>query len=123
MLEHLAELVIKSAYPTLGEDPIFGPSLTRAQLDELGQRIKAHPDQYVAQKQVMSCTTPALIDDQVQPRRFVIRSFLAACGDSYAVMDGGLTRINPSSDSLVVSLQRGGGRRIRGFFPMARSVR
>jgi uncharacterized circularly permuted ATP-grasp superfamily protein/uncharacterized alpha-E superfamily protein len=109
VLENLPELVIKSAYPTLGEDPSFGRSLTRAQLEELGARIKAHPDQYVAQKQVMSCTTPALIDDQVQPRRFVVRSFLAACGDSYAVMDGGLTRINPSSDSLVVSLQRGGG--------------
>jgi uncharacterized circularly permuted ATP-grasp superfamily protein/uncharacterized alpha-E superfamily protein len=109
VLEHLSKLVIKSAYPTLGEDPIFGPSLTRAQLEDLGERIKAHPDQYVAQKQVMSCTTPALIDGQVQPRRFVVRSFLAACGDSYAVMDGGLTRINPSSDSLVVSLQRGGG--------------
>lgn len=109
VLEHLPELVVKSAYPTLGEDPIFGPSLTRAQLDELGERIKGHPDQYVAQAQVMCCTTPALIDDQVQPRRYVVRSFLAACGDSYAVMDGGLTRINPSSDSLVVSLQRGGG--------------
>lgn len=109
VLEHLPELVVKSAYPTLGEDPIFGPSLTRAQLDELGERIKGHPDQYVAQAQVMCCSTPALIDDQVQPRRYVVRSFLAACGDSYAVMDGGLTRINPSSDSLVVSLQRGGG--------------
>lgn len=109
VLENLPELVIKSAYPTLGEDPIFGRSLARAQVEELGTRIKAHPDQYVAQKQVMSCTMPALIDDQVQPRRFVVRSFLAACGDSYAVMDGGLTRINPSSDSLVVSLQRGGG--------------
>jgi uncharacterized circularly permuted ATP-grasp superfamily protein/uncharacterized alpha-E superfamily protein len=109
VLENLPELVIKSAYPTLGEDPIFGPSLARAQVEELGERIKAHPDQYVAQKQVMSCTMPALIDDRVQPRRFVLRSFLAACGDSYAVMDGGLTRINPSSDSLVVSLQRGGG--------------
>ena len=109
VLENLAELVIKSAFPTLGEDPIFAPSLTRSQLEELATRIKAQPDQYVAQKQVMSCTMPALIEDRVQPRRFVLRSFLAACGDSYAVMDGGLTRINPSSDSLVVSLQRGGG--------------
>ena len=109
VLENLPELVIKSAYPTLGEDPIFGPSLTRPQIDELAERIKAHPDQHVAQKLVMARTTPAWIDDQVQPRRFVVRSFLAASADSYAVMDGGLTRINPSSDSLVVSLQRGGG--------------
>ena len=29
VLDHLPEMVIKSAYPTRGEDPIFGPSLTR----------------------------------------------------------------------------------------------
>lgn len=56
----------------------------------------------------MSCTTPAFIDDQVQPRRFVVRSYLAAYGDSYTVMQGGLSRITKSNESLVVSLQKGG---------------
>ena len=63
---------------------------------------------YVAQKQVMSCTTPALIGEHVQPRRFVVRSYLSAYGDSYTVMNGGLSRITQSNDSLVVSLQKGG---------------
>ena len=27
VLEHLHELVIKSAYPTVGEDPVFGSNL------------------------------------------------------------------------------------------------
>ena len=108
VLEHLQEMVIKSAYPTVGEDPVFGPSLTRDELAELSRKIKDRPAKYVAQKQVMSCTTPALIDDQVQPRRFVVRSYLAAYGDSYTVMQGGLSRITKSNDSLVVSLQKGG---------------
>jgi uncharacterized circularly permuted ATP-grasp superfamily protein/uncharacterized alpha-E superfamily protein len=108
VLDHLEEMVIKSAYPTVGEDPVFGPSLTRGEIAELACKIQERPGQYVAQKQVMSCTAPALIEEQVQPRRFVVRSYLAAYGDSYAVMQGGLTRITKSNDSLVVSLQKGG---------------
>jgi len=108
VLEHLHEMVIKSAYPTRGEDPVFGTNLTRDQLAQLACKIKDRPGQYVAQKQVMSSTTPALIDEQVQPRRFVVRSYLAAYGDSFTVMHGGLTRITRSNDSLVVSLQKDG---------------
>jgi uncharacterized circularly permuted ATP-grasp superfamily protein/uncharacterized alpha-E superfamily protein len=109
VLENLAQMVIKPAYPTRGEDPVFGQELTKDQITELTRKIKTHPERYVAQNQLMSCTTPALIDDQVQPRRFVIRPYLAAHRGSYTVMNGALTRITPSKDSLVVSMQRGGG--------------
>jgi uncharacterized alpha-E superfamily protein len=109
VLEHLQGMVIKSAYPTQGADPVFGQQLTREELAELAAAIKSRPERYVAQNPVMSGTAPALVENQLQPRRFVIRSYLAASGDSYAVMDGALTRITPSVDSQVVSLQRGGG--------------
>ena len=109
VLEHLGRLVIKSAYPTVGEDPVFGQELTREGLETLAEKIKASPGKYVAQEQGMAGTTPALIDDHLQPRRFVVRPFLAARKDSYDVMNGALTRTTQSEDSLVVSLQRGGG--------------
>lgn len=109
VLENLPRMVIKSAYPTRGEDPVFGRNITRQHIAELAARIKSNPAQYIAQEQVMSWTTPALIDGEVQPRRLVVRAFLAAHGDSYTVMSGALTRITQSNDSLVVSLQRGGG--------------
>jgi uncharacterized circularly permuted ATP-grasp superfamily protein/uncharacterized alpha-E superfamily protein len=109
VVDHLGEMAIKSAYPTRGADPVFGRDLTREQLTLLARRIKAHPEQYVAQTQVMTCTTPALIGDHVEPRRFVLRTYLTAHGDSYVVMPGGLTRITKTADSLVVSMQRGGG--------------
>jgi uncharacterized circularly permuted ATP-grasp superfamily protein/uncharacterized alpha-E superfamily protein len=108
VMKHLSEVVIKSAYPTLGEDPVFGQNLTRAELSALERKIRARPARYVAQKQVMSCTTPALVGEEVQPRRFVVRSYLSAYGDSYTVMNGGLSRITQSNDTLVVSLQKGG---------------
>jgi uncharacterized circularly permuted ATP-grasp superfamily protein/uncharacterized alpha-E superfamily protein len=105
---HLPEMVVKSAYPTQGEDPVFGENLTREELGALEKKIRARPGRYVAQKQVMSCTTPALVGEDVQPRRFVVRSYLSAYGDSYTVMNGALSRITQSNDSLVVSLQKGG---------------
>jgi uncharacterized circularly permuted ATP-grasp superfamily protein/uncharacterized alpha-E superfamily protein len=106
--QHLPEMVIKAAYPTQGEDPVFGQNLTREQLTALEQKIRTRPACYVAQKQVMSSTAPALIGEQVQPRRFVVRSYLSAYGESYTVMNGALSRITQSNDSLVVSLQKGG---------------
>jgi uncharacterized circularly permuted ATP-grasp superfamily protein/uncharacterized alpha-E superfamily protein len=109
VLDHLGEMVIKSAYPTAGEDPVFGHALTKEKIAELATRIKAHPGRYVGQNEVVPCTTPALTNDRVRPRRFVVRSYLAAQADSYAVMQGGLTRITASDDSLIVSLQQGGG--------------
>jgi uncharacterized circularly permuted ATP-grasp superfamily protein/uncharacterized alpha-E superfamily protein len=109
VLEHLHEMVIKSAYPTQGADPVFGQELGREQLAELAAAIKSRPERYVAQNPVMSCTTPALIENQLQPRRFVVRCYLAASGDSFAMMEGALTRITPSIESQVVSLQHGGG--------------
>jgi uncharacterized circularly permuted ATP-grasp superfamily protein/uncharacterized alpha-E superfamily protein len=108
VVQHLGEMVVKSAYPTMGEDPVFGPELTREQLSALEQKIRARPARYVAQKQAMSCTTPALIGEEIQPRRFVVRSYLCSYGDSYTVMNGGLSRITQSNDTLVVSLQKGG---------------
>ena len=108
VIKHLNELVIKSAYPTRGEDPVFGPWLKTEELAALEKKIRARPARYVAQKQVMSRTTPALIGEELQPRRFVVRSYLSSYGDSYTVMNGGLTRITQSNDSLVVSLQKGG---------------
>ncbi len=109
VLDNLQQLVIKSAYPTRGEDPVFGPNLTQAQLEDVKAKIKSQPTQYVAQEQMMSWTTPALVENQARSRRFVVRAFLAARADSYTVMSGALTRITQSDDSLVVSLQRGGG--------------
>jgi uncharacterized alpha-E superfamily protein len=52
-------------------------------------------------------TTPVFIDERLQPRRWLLRSYLAARGESYVVMPGGLTRVAQDPDSVVVSNQAG----------------
>ena len=48
--EHLSNLVIKPAAPTLDFEPVFGARLSNAQRKEIVDRIEAKPGAYVAQE-------------------------------------------------------------------------
>ena len=54
-------------------------------------------------------SVPVWSDGVLAPRRVVLRVYIAAAGDSWIVMPGGLTRVSPSADTPVVSMQHGGG--------------
>jgi uncharacterized circularly permuted ATP-grasp superfamily protein/uncharacterized alpha-E superfamily protein len=109
VVEHLDELVIKPAYPAAGMEPVFGAGLTTAARAALIARIRREPHAFVAQEQVALSTAPVWSGDRVQPRHVVLRSYLVASDGAYHAMPGGLTRVATSRDSLVVSMQRGGG--------------
>jgi uncharacterized circularly permuted ATP-grasp superfamily protein/uncharacterized alpha-E superfamily protein len=109
VLAHLSRMVIKPASPSSRVEPTFGGNLSRGELAELVERIRARPRDYVGQEQLALSTTPVLAGDSLQPRHFVLRVFLAATADTFTVMPGGLTRYAAKPDSLVVSMQRGGG--------------
>jgi uncharacterized circularly permuted ATP-grasp superfamily protein/uncharacterized alpha-E superfamily protein len=109
VLTNLRRLVIKPSFPSWGVEPIFGEKLSRDQIQTLADRIRARPRDYVGQEQLDLSTAPVLADGSLRPRRFVFRAFLAAARDSFVVMPGGLTRTAAEPDSLVVSMQQGGG--------------
>jgi uncharacterized circularly permuted ATP-grasp superfamily protein/uncharacterized alpha-E superfamily protein len=109
VLENLARLVVKPAFPLGSSDPVICRELSKEQLAELAAKIQGRPGAWVGQEQVDSFSAPVLLDDQVQSRQLMVRAFLAASNGSYTVMPGGLTRVSKSADSLLVSLQKGGG--------------
>jgi uncharacterized circularly permuted ATP-grasp superfamily protein/uncharacterized alpha-E superfamily protein len=109
VVDNLESLVIKPAFPVVGHEPIFGSALAAAARDELLARVRARPHEYVAQEQVTLSTAPVWTRDGLQPRHVVLRTFGIATGDGYRVMPGGLARVATSRESLVVSMQRGGG--------------
>jgi uncharacterized circularly permuted ATP-grasp superfamily protein/uncharacterized alpha-E superfamily protein len=109
VLQNLARLVIKPAFPAPGSDPVFGGDLSAAEREALAAQITARPAAFVAQERVATYRTPVFTSGEVQSRRFVVRAYLTASGEGYAAMPGGLTRVTGSADSLVVSLQKGGG--------------
>ena len=110
VLEHLRELVIKPAVPgAAAMDPVFGGSLDDEERKNLSARIRARPAAFVGQEQVALSTAPIWAGDEVEPRRVSLRVFAARTGDHWATMPGALTRVSSARDSLVVSMQRGGG--------------
>ncbi len=109
VLDNLPYLVLKPAFPSRHTTPLFGGLLSKHQLEELSARIQKYPMQFVAQEHVMPTTLPSLAGESVQPRRFVVRAYLAATPGGYTVMPGGLTRITDTPESMDVSLQKGGG--------------
>lgn len=110
VLDKLPELVIKSSRFGAGmRDPVFGGDLTQAQLSDLTARIRARPRDYVAQERLPLSTAPTYSGEAFQPRHLSLRAFLVRRADDYEAMPGGLTRFASSHDSLVVSMQSGGG--------------
>lgn len=107
--DHLTNLVIKPASPYLDFETTFGPKLSLREREALLARIKADPGSYVAQEQVSLSTVPVARDGVLHNRHLVLRVFAVASGETYVVMPGGLSRITASLDSLVVSMQYGGG--------------
>jgi uncharacterized circularly permuted ATP-grasp superfamily protein/uncharacterized alpha-E superfamily protein len=109
VLENVSKLVIKPAFPTPGSDPRFGEELSKEHLAQLVARVTARPGDFVAQEHVASPTAPVLLNERLQPRRIVVRAYLAESDGSYTVMPGGLTRVTAHENALIVSLQKGGG--------------
>ncbi|MGP0071921.1 MAG: circularly permuted type 2 ATP-grasp protein [Bryobacteraceae bacterium] len=109
VLDHLGDLVLKPTFPGTRGDPIFGAALGEKEREALLDKVRAEPDRFVAQERVALSTVPVWEDGPLHPRHMVVRVYAVASGDSYAVMPGGLTRVSTSLDSMVVSIQRGGG--------------
>jgi uncharacterized circularly permuted ATP-grasp superfamily protein/uncharacterized alpha-E superfamily protein len=107
---NLERLVIKPAFPRPDVQPIFASQLSLAERQKLIEKMRVAPARYVGQEQASLSTVPVWEDGVFEPRHMVLRVFAVATGGgSYAVMPGGLTRFGASSDSLVVSMQGGGG--------------
>ncbi|HWN86932.1 MAG TPA: circularly permuted type 2 ATP-grasp protein, partial [Vicinamibacterales bacterium] len=109
VLEHLETVVIKPAFPRFGHHAEFPATMTAEARRALAARIEAHPTRFVAQEQVDLSSAPVHTHRGLEPRHVVLRVLAAWDGTSYAVLPGGLTRVATGQQSLVVSMQAGGG--------------
>jgi uncharacterized circularly permuted ATP-grasp superfamily protein/uncharacterized alpha-E superfamily protein len=107
--DNLPFLVIKPAFPSKGMEPVFGGQLSPAERAQLLERIGNRPYDYAGQELLSLSTTPVWEDSALAPRKAVLRVYLAAVGDTWKVMPGGLARVSPSAGTSVVSMQSGGG--------------
>lgn len=108
VLANLDKLVVKAVGASGGYGMLVGPHSTQAQRDEFAQRLKADPDNYIAQPTIALSTAPCLIGHGVEPRHVDLRPFIL-CGEKIVVTPGALTRVALKKGSLVVNSSQGGG--------------
>jgi uncharacterized circularly permuted ATP-grasp superfamily protein len=107
-LAHLPELVVKEVHGAGGYGMLIGPAATAREVEEFAARIKANPDNYVAQPTLALSTCPTYVGAGIAPRHVDLRPFVLSGGD-VALVPGGLCRVALREGSLVVNSSQGGG--------------
>jgi uncharacterized circularly permuted ATP-grasp superfamily protein/uncharacterized alpha-E superfamily protein len=109
VLDNFNDVVVKPVFPAMRIEPVFPGELPADQRAAFAERVSARPGDYVAQRKVELSTTPIMEGGRLVPRKMVLRAYLTAHRDGFKAMPGGLTRVSASADTMVVSMQRGGG--------------
>lgn len=109
VLERLPQMVIRHALLPRARKPIVAGRLSPVERERLAEQIRKHPTAYAAQELVDRSTCPVFGKGELQPRHLALRAFVAAAGDRYEVMPGGLLRLSDDSDQLGPSMSAGQG--------------
>ncbi|MCC0055855.1 MAG: circularly permuted type 2 ATP-grasp protein [Rhodobiaceae bacterium] len=109
VLDHLPELVVKEVHGSGGYGMLVGPAADKKTIDEFAKRLKAKPDNYIAQPTLSLTTTPTFVEQGIAPRHVDLRPFVLTGADKVRIVPGGLTRVALKEGSLVVNSSQGGG--------------
>jgi len=107
-LAHLDELVVKEVQGSGGYGMLIGPAATRDELKTFSERIRATPENYIAQPTLALSTCPTFCGSEVAPRHVDLRPYVLA-GRDVSLVPGALTRVALRNGSLVVNSSQGGG--------------
>ena len=108
VLENLESLVVKEVHGSGGYGMLVGPKSTKEERDEFAKRLRARPENYIAQPTLSLSTCPTFVEEGIAPRHVDLRPFVLS-GQRTTVMPGGLTRVALKKGSLVVNSSQGGG--------------
>lgn len=108
VLANLEHLVVKETQGSGGYGMLVGPASTAAQIEAFRLRLKARPQDYIAQPTLCLSTCPTFVESGIAPRHIDLRPFVLS-GSQTRLVPGGLTRVALREGSLVVNSSQGGG--------------
>jgi uncharacterized circularly permuted ATP-grasp superfamily protein len=108
VLEHLSELVVKEVHGSGGYGMLVGPTSSKREIEAFRAKLKARPDNYIAQPTLALSAVPTFTASGIAPRHVDLRPFVLS-GDRVRITPGGLTRVALKKGSLVVNSSQGGG--------------
>ena len=109
VLEHLDELVVKSASEEGGHGMLIGTKASKSEREAFAQKIKSKPRSYIAQPTLNLSSIPTVFGDRLEGRHTDLRPYIIHQGEEIYVYPGGLTRVAMKSGQLVVNSSQGGG--------------
>ncbi|MFP4157484.1 MAG: circularly permuted type 2 ATP-grasp protein [Opitutales bacterium] len=108
IMDHLDELVVKSANEAGGYGMLIGPKATKQEVEDFRQLIKADPRNFIAQPPIKLSRHPTWSGEDFEGRHVDLRPYIL-CGEKTSIVPGGLTRVALRKGSLVVNSSQGGG--------------
>ena len=109
-LDVFDELVIKDRGSYGGLGVVVCPHAEPDDVAALRERVRAAPEEYVAQRMVDLSTHPTVVDGVLVPRHVDLRPFVLTSGPgAVEVLPGGMTRIALDEGALVVNSSQNGG--------------
>ena len=109
-LDVFDELVIKDRASYGGTGVVVCPHAERADVEELRERVRATPEDYVAQRLVGLSTHPTEVHGRLSPRHVDLRPYvLMSAPEEIEVLPGGITRVALDEGALVVNSSQNGG--------------
>ncbi|CAN1494250.1 COG2308 Uncharacterized conserved protein [Rhabdaerophilaceae bacterium] len=109
VLANIGKLVVKEVNGSGGYGMLVGPHATKAQQEAFALKVKANPENYIAQPTLALSTVPCFVEEGLAPRHVDLRPFVLSGADKVRIVPGGLTRVAMKQGSLVVNSSQGGG--------------
>jgi uncharacterized circularly permuted ATP-grasp superfamily protein len=108
VLANLDKLVVKAVGESGGYGMLVGPHASKEERESFAEKVKADPDNYIAQPTIQLSTAPTFVDGGVEARHVDLRPFILH-GAETTIVPGALTRVALRRGSLVVNSSQGGG--------------
>ena len=109
VLDHLDELVVKMVSGSGGYGMLVGPAASKEEVEAFRAKLKADPDEFIAQPTLALSTCPTFVGEGIAPRHVDLRPFVLFGSNGVRTVPGGLTRVALKEGSLVVNSSQGGG--------------
>ena len=109
VLDNIADLVVKEVHGSGGYGMLIGPTSSSREIARFKDKLKARPDNYIAQPTLALSTVPIFTKAGLAPRHVDLRPFVLVSPNGIDITPGGLTRVALKKGSLVVNSSQGGG--------------
>lgn len=109
VLDHLGELVVKEVHGSGGYGMLIGPTSSKKEIAAFALKLRAKPENYIAQPTLALSTVPIFAKSGLSPRHVDLRPFVLVSPNGIDITPGGLTRVALKQGSLVVNSSQGGG--------------